>query len=254
MAWFLSPLAWLLVAVVLTGLAWWPRGRAWLLTGAALLAVAAVAAMTPFGANRLVAPLERPLADDAACSLAPPSTAIVLGGGVEGWARSDTDFAALNLSSRRRIDRAVDWWRAQAGRSLVVQGGAPRPGAIPVAALMAAYAQSLGVPPQSMRVETRSMDTWSNAEQAARQSPRLPSRIMLVTSMIHMPRARMAFARAGFQVCALGADSRRLPSRLPWALVPRTSALGNAEDALHEWAGLAYYRWRTRRDAAPASP
>ena len=73
---------------------------------------------------------------------------------------------------------------------------------------------------------------------------------MLVTSFIHVPRAQRAFASAGFEVCPLGTDARRLPSRLPWALVPRTSALVNADVALHEWLGLAYYRWRDRDEVA----
>ena len=74
----------------------------------------------------------------------------------------------------------------------------------------------------------------------------LKRRVVLVTSLIHMPRAQEAFASAGFEVCPLGTDVRRLPSRLPWALVPRTSALANTEVALHEWVGLAYYRWLVR--------
>jgi uncharacterized SAM-binding protein YcdF (DUF218 family) len=72
-----------------------------------------------------------------------------------------------------------------------------------------------------------------------------------VTSLVHMPRAQAAFASAGFEVCPLGADSRRLPSRLPWALFPRTSALVTSDMAIHEWAGLAWYRWRQHREAPP---
>ncbi|GAB3384666.1 hypothetical protein GCM10027432_16370 [Lysobacter fragariae] len=142
------------------------------------------------------------------------------------------------------------WWHEREGRVLVLEGGAPHPGVATLAELMAAYAQMQGVPSTALRVETESGDTWGNARHAALLSPRLPGRIVLVTSLIHMPRAQRAFASAGFEVCPLGTDARRLPSRLPWALVPRTVALANAEVALHEWAGLAYYRWRDRKEPA----
>lgn len=247
MTWLLSPLAWLLLAGALLSLNWFlPRRRPWLLATSGVLAVVALAAMTPLGANLLGKPLQRPVAASRACDDAPPSTAIVLGGGTDGPPRSRADFSVLNLATRRRVDRAVAWWREDEGRVLVLAGGAPY-GDIAVAELMAAYAGVLDVPETAMRVEIQSDDTWENARHAARLSPSLPRRIVLVTSLIHMPRAHGAFASAGFEVCPLGTDARRLPSRLPWALVPRTSALANAEMALHEWAGLAYYRWRARR-------
>lgn len=251
--WLLSPLAWLLLAGVATPWAWHRRRRRrWPLIAAVALAAAALAAMTPLAANLLVKPLQAPLAAPLACRNAAPSVAVVLGGGTDGRPRSHGDFSVLNLASRRRMDRALAWWRAREGRVLVLEGGGPR-GGVAVAELMAAYARMQGVPTTALRVESQSDDTWENARHAARLSPPLPRRIVLVTSLIHMPRARAAFAGAGFEVCPLGADARGLPSRLPWALIPRTSALANTELALHEWAGLAYYRWRHRREE-PAHP
>jgi hypothetical protein len=37
------------------------------------------------------------------------------------------DYTALNLASRRRLDRAVDWWGEGEGRLLVLQGGTGNP-------------------------------------------------------------------------------------------------------------------------------
>lgn len=243
MKWLLSPLAWLIFSALLVAWAWY-RHRRLALAASLALAALALAAMTPLGANALLKPLERPFAASDGCSGQSPSVAIVLGGGIDGRPRSDADFSVLNLASRRRMDRAVAWWREGENRVLVVQGGSPYPGAPSLAQLMAAYAGAMGVPASAMRLETRSIDTWDNATSAAALVPRLPRRVVLVTSLVHMRRARDAFAGNGFEVCALPADARRLPSRIPWALVPRTSGLANAEVALHEWAGLAYYRWR----------
>jgi len=203
--------------------------------------------MTPLGANALARSLERPFLVADGCADAAPSMAVVLGGGVDGRPRDNGDFSVLNLASRRRVDRAVAWWRERDGRILLLQGGAPSPGLPSLAELMSTYAQRLGVPATALRLETRSNDTWSNAVHAAEFSPPVPRRVVLVTSLIHMRRAREAFVDNGFEVCPLGTDIRRLPSRIPWALVPRTSALANAEVALHEWSGLIYYRWRGRK-------
>lgn len=245
MGWLLSPLAWLLFASVLMPWGWLHRRR-WLVAAGALVASVALAAMTPLGANALAKPLERSVRVPQSCFDTPPATVVVLGGGIEGWPRSDTDFSVLNLSSRRRMDGAIAWWRQGQGRTLVLQGGAPHPRATAVAVLMAAYARAQGVPESALRLEDRSGDTWENARHAAELSPRLPHRIVLATSLVHMPRAQRAFTHVGFDVCPLGTERLRLPSRVPWAVVPRTSALVNAEVALHEWVGLAYYRWRDR--------
>lgn len=249
MDWLLSPLTWMLLAGALAALACFLSAlRPWLLAGCGLLAAVAVVAMTPAMANALMRTLERSVAMPRACLEAPPSLAIVLAGGVDAWFPGRADPVVLNLASRRRIDRAAEWWRQGDGRMLVMAGGTSTPGMPAIAGLMAAYAGMLGVPPTAIRLESESRDTWATARHAATLEPRLPRRIVLVTSLAHMPRAQSAFVHAGFDVCPLGTDVRRLPSRLPWALVPRTSALNNTETAVHEWVGLVYYRWRERRE------
>jgi len=247
MTWLLSPLAWLLLAGALALWSWCLCPiRPWLLVACGVVSAIALAAMTPLGANALVVPLERPGPVAGSCRDAPPSTALVLGGGMDRSPRDRGDFAVLNLASRRRMDLAVAWWRQRDGRILVLVGGPRHGGAPALAELMAAYAQMLGVPSAALRLEVDSDDTWENARHSARLVPWLPRRIVLVTSAMHMPRAHAAFASAGFDVCPLAGDVRRLPSRLPWALVPRTVGLERTEAALHEWLGLAYYRWRAR--------
>lgn len=249
MAWLLSPLAWAIAASALLALAW-PRRSRRLLAMGLLLAAVSYAATTPLVANLLWRGLEQAVRMPSGCEGAGPAVALVPGGGFDGWPRHARDFSALNLASRQRVERAVDWWRERPGRRLVLLGGALHPLAPPVSALMVAYAETLGVPAASITVEPRSADTWGNAREAAALSPPLPRRVVLVTSPVHMPRAQLAFARHGFDVCPRSAGRRRLPSRLPWALVPRTSALARTEMALHEAVGLAYYRLSVARAAA----
>lgn len=212
-----------------------------MLAAGLLLGTVSFAAMTPLVANLLSRGLEHAARAPPGCEESQPAVALVLGGGFDGWPRHAGDFSALNLASRQRVERAVDWWRERPGRRLVLLGGSRHPRVPPVSGLMAAYAETLGVPAGSIAVELRSEDTWGNAREAAALSPPLPRRVVLVTSPMHMRRAQLAFSRHGFVVCPRNAGDRRLPSRLPWALVPRTSALARTEVALHEGVGLAYY-------------
>ncbi|HEY1141161.1 MAG TPA: YdcF family protein, partial [Lysobacter sp.] len=200
MGWLLSPLAWLLLSGLLMPWAWLRRRRV-LLAVCGLVAALALAAMTALGANLLAWPLERPFLHADGCAEAMPEApeiAIVLGGGLDGWPHSADDYAVLNLASRRRVDRAVVWWQERPGRTLVLQGGAPYPGTPALAELMASYARMQGVPPTALRLETGSGDTWENAAHAAALVPALPRRVVLVTSFVHMRRAKEAFEKNGF--------------------------------------------------------
>lgn len=250
MTWWLSPLSWLLVAACLL-LPRAPRWR-WLGVGGGALVIVAVAGMTPLVANALVLRLERPTAVADDCRTHPPAVAVVLAGGVDALQRRSPAEAALNLASRRRMDGAIAFWRAGPGRGIVATGTSGIAGLPADALLMVAYAARMGVPAAAIRAEVEARTTWDNAARAAAMRPALPRRIALVTSAMHMPRARYAFRVHGFQVCDWPTDSRWVPADGASALLPRSTALAKTEAALHELVGLAYYRVRMRRGPAPA--
>jgi len=205
--------------------------------------------MTPMTANLLVRVLEANDVPSADCAV-PPSLGVVLAGGVEKMPLSSEDFGALTISSRRRVERAVQWWRASPGRALVFSGGrADSDVATPEARLMRVYARQLGVPDAVIRSEETSLDTWGNARNLARMQPSLPERVSLITSALHMRRARYAMAKAGFSTCAIPADSRIVDLDWPGAMLPQSQSAGKTEDAIHEVAGLLYYRLLALRDA-----
>ena len=242
----LSPLAWLAAAGLLAGVAGWLPYPGVLRVIALLVGLGSLAAMTPWVANRLLGQLERD-APRAACASA-PEVLVVLAGGVDLRPRDAADFGALNGASRRRMDAAITAWRAAPGTRLLLTGGASARHAPPIAELMAAYARWAGVPEYALGLDVESLDTWQSARAV---SARIPpgTRLGLVTSASHWPRARLAFDASGLRPCAVVADVRRLPAGLPWALIPRLGALEKTEDALHEIVGLAWYRWRARDDA-----
>lgn len=245
MNWVLSPLAWLVVALLL-GLGALKMRKRWLGAPCALLALAAYAAMTPLVANSLTAYLERPLAVPSEC-VDGTVTVVVLAGGVDRVALNAEDFNVLNLASRRRIECGVQYLRQRGQGLIVFSGGTMPPGTIPHARLMRSYAAWLGVPEAETAIEPFSLDTWGNARGIAALTPAIPHRITLVTSAIHMRRAAFAFQSAGYVICPLPCDLRTAPIQAPSFLLPRTTALLKTEAALHEFAGLVYYRWREWR-------
>lgn len=248
----LSPLTWLVLAGCLVFPALRLRAR-WPVGVCLTVAAIALAGMTPLVANVLVARLERPGRTDRDCTLRPPPTIVVLAGGLVGKPQDAGDFGVLGIASRRRLERAVQYWRSGEGRSLVLTGTSSDSPAPSDAMLMATYADVLGVPGGAVRIESRARDTWENARYVAAMTPGVPRRITLVTSAMHMLRATFAFKAAGFLVCPLPADSRLAAVSPPGYLVPRSTALHKTEDGLHEWVGLAYYYWRNRLGVAPGS-
>lgn len=246
--WILSPLSWLLLAIVVFVLgAVLPWRRKWLLCIGGAGMVVSVLVMTPVVANRLVGWLEEMPEQPQACTMRPPDVAIVLAGGVDRFARSEEDVSVLSIDSRRRAEKALGWWRERPGRRLVVAGGSRSRRSVPEATLVAGYLRQLGVPADVIRTETRSLDTWENARNAAAMRPALPREVVLVTSAMHMRRAHYSMEQAGFTVCALGADWRYVPFRRLGYLVPDSGGLDKSEAALHELVGLAVYRLRHGR-------
>lgn len=243
MSWLLSPLAWLFLAALLAPVAWRLKSR--LLAGVCVaVAVVAFAASTPLLANLLVRKLEHAVAEVPQCDVAPPGTVVVLAGGVDRPPRDRMDFAVMDQASKRRMERGVQYWRERAGRRMVIAGGALGRGRVARADLMVEYALWLGLPPDALRTERHSANTHQNARELSRLEPSVPRRIALVTSAVHMPRARMEFRSFGFDVCPLATDRRAVRARGLDALLPRVSAIVKTQMALHEFAGIAYFQWR----------
>jgi uncharacterized SAM-binding protein YcdF (DUF218 family) len=248
--WLLSPLNWLLIALLLAIAGSRMHARRWWLAAAAGLAVAAFATMTPLVSNALARRLESGIETPRWCEAAPPEVVVVLSGGVDRLPRRASSSGVLSATSRRRIERGVEYWRERPGRAVVMTGGPTAPGWIPMSALMLDYAQRLGVPADAVRVESRSRTTWENAHLVAAMTPPLPRRIALATSALHMRRSVMAFEAAGFEVCPLPADRRAIRASLPAGLLPDADGLDKADAALHEFVGDLHYRWlRWQADA-----
>lgn len=240
----LSPLTWLIAAsLVLLG-----ARRRWLRLPAIALATLALVATTPLGANALVRLVEIDAGDPASCAAPLPEAIVVLGGGFDGDPQGADDVVALSAPSLRRLLAGAAAFARDRTARLYIAGAADE--RVPESRVLAALAERLGVPAAAITTEQTSMTTWENAEhlRALPQPP--PTRIALVSSALHLPRALVAFRAAGFDACAIASDSAWVPPRGLGYFLPRTSALRKADAAIHEIVGMLVYRWRARQPAA----
>lgn len=239
-----SPLHLLLLLIVLAILAFRaPRGRAlrgWRYPLIVLAGWVWVSA-TPAIAHALLVRLESvhpPLRVELSEGQQP--TIAVLSGG-DPFDAASPDELQLNLASLRRTLAGAGLWKEIGGELLFV--GSIRNEAVPVGKRMARLARETGVEARAIRLLPGSLNTYRNlvdlSEEEAREQP-----LFLVTSAWHMPRA-LAVARAlDMKVIPVAVDYRG-KRNLTWrAWIPSNGGLALMRLALHEYVGLAYYRWR----------
>lgn len=221
-------------------------GRLMALAGAVLLALLS---------NKLVSTrLLRPLEDQfpAIPEIAPGGAApAALSGcrfvGVLGSGHSDMPgvpaTSQLSASGLARIVEAVRILRSLPDARLVVSGPA-EPGKASHASVLAHAAESLGVSPGRIVLIDTARDTEDESFAFARIAA--GSRVALVTSAWHMPRAAHLFRKAGVDFVACPADFvSRWDGNLQWAdLGWDSESLGRSTMAVHEWLGLLWLRIR----------
>ena len=200
----------------------------------------------PFGANVLVQWVESRVT--AQCVEPMPKDIVLLAAGLQREPSSRDDFVALEEINIDRLLAAIALWRRTPDATLVIAGGGPW--SISESAVLTQLAQQLGVPETALRSETRSQNTWENAQQLRALDPPLPERIALVSSALHLPRALIAFRAAGFEPCTVISDSMYASAgdNIGYYL-PQSSALVKSEFAIHELIGDLLYRWRARSSA-----
>ena len=231
----------------------WGRRHRW----ARWLAAASLAAFVLLTLNvvayALLRPFEErwpPLDAKVAKALAPGQAMIVvLGGGRTLGALEYAEGETLSAASMRRTAYAAQL-AVQTGLPLGVSGGAPSGGVVSEAQLMKnilenAFGRRVAL------VEDSSFDTRQNALYTARAlAVRKMGTVVLVTDVLHMPRAARAFETAGLQVVPAPVYFRASAPLNITDFLPSTDALSLSRYALHEWVGAVWYAMR----GAIASP
>jgi uncharacterized SAM-binding protein YcdF (DUF218 family) len=146
--------------------------------------------------------------------------------------------AALDPDGLARIVEGIRLTRLLSSARLVVSGGAPV-GDAPSALGYARLASDLGMPPASLLVSDRALNTFSEVHSVVEFVGNAP--FILVTSAYHMPRAMRLMRLAGLNPIPAPTGQRvGGAQRGVWrCLLPGPGGLENTERALHEYLGLA---------------
>ncbi len=166
----------------------------------------------------------------------------VLGGGhTEMPGRSAT--SQLSTSALARIVEAVRLLRILPDARLIVSGPGEK-GHPTHAAVLAKAAESLGIDPARITLVDTAMDTQDESVAITRLAA--GSRIALVTSSSHMPRAAHLFRRAGahFVPCPTDFSARHDIHLQLGSFGWDSESLARSTLAFHEWIGLLWLRLR----------
>jgi uncharacterized SAM-binding protein YcdF (DUF218 family) len=227
-----------LVVLTLVGVALLPRRRRLALALIAGSQCALLVLSLPVVALALARPLEPPPLQAGA--LQPAQAIVILGGG--------RNRSALEWGGETVNDHTLERMRygARLAREtklpVYVTGGKPSGGVHPEGLLMRdVLEREFGV--DVRWVDNAANTTRDNALMAARDLlPAGVRRVALVTTAMHMPRSRQAFAAAGFDVIPAPTDYEAQRPFTPSQLVPGLRGLRLSHIALREWVAIGYYR------------
>jgi uncharacterized SAM-binding protein YcdF (DUF218 family) len=175
----------------------------------------------------------------------PPAPMIIVLGGAVGSARPPgRPYPDLTAASDR-VWHAARLYHAGKSPRILLSGGSIRDGIPGEAHAMRQVLLALGVPDAALWLEDRSTDTTANAaHSAALLRQQGIQQAILVTSALHMPRAKLQFEQTGLQITAAPTDFEITNEPLDLlALLPSADALGGAARALKEIIGLHAVRW-----------
>lgn len=200
----------------------------------------------PVLSNALVAWWEAPRGPDPQGHW---DAAVVLGGVVDA-AESDGWQIEMNDNAERVVAAARLYHEGRVDK-IYLSGGSgdlhfPEAREAP---LLKRLLEGMGVPTAAIVVEDRSRNSFENA---AFVKPLLAAggvkRCVLISSALHMPRARAIFEKAGFNgpgqigMDALAVDSLRQAVVFPESFIPNAQAVTTNSRVLKEIIGFAGYR------------
>ena len=173
---------------------------------------------------------------------------VVLGGMMEFTGSKTRPYQITDATDR--ILEGVRLVKAGAGRLLIITGGKdPTQKRRPTeASLVNQFVREFALLPDSLiLLETKAVNTDQNAQftKEILLQNNMSTRVLLVTSALHMPRSRMMFEYYGMEVIEAPTDyiqsaaNRRL--RL-FSILPNTYALDKVNRTVREWMGITYYR------------
>lgn len=192
---------------------------------------------TPIVARLLIQSIEPPYADPARERNA--GAIVVLTGGLN----PRTPEYGGDTASRYSLERAryAAHLHRRTGKPVLVTGGNPIGADTSEAEQMKVALREFGV--TTKWIEDASNNTFESARLTYRMLKNAGVQsVYLVTHAWHMPRARMAFERAGFHVIAAPMGYKTNTRIMLLDFFPAAAAFTDSADFFHELLGIVWYR------------
>jgi uncharacterized SAM-binding protein YcdF (DUF218 family) len=193
----------------------------------------------PLVSGALIASLEQDLPVTAPADDPPRAIVILSGDEMETETEDRIGYTIGHLTLER--ERAGARLARSTGLPVLVSGGQIRRRWPTLAAVMAtSMHDDFGVTPRWL--ETKSKNTWQNAEDSAAilHEAGIDS-VYVVTHAWHMRRALIAFRAAGLKATAAPVEAERPPHLALNFVLPHVSSWQQSYYALHEWIGCLWY-------------
>lgn len=197
----------------------------------------------------LVSPLEyaSPILDVQQFNTDPDHTAIILLGG--GLYRNAPEYKGSDVPADDAMMRTIFAANISkaTGLHIYVTGGTPLdPDEEAEAVALKRWLIRFGVDHDKIHTESLAKNTFDNARFTAAMLEKAGiTRVVLVTSAIHMPRANWCFAAQGLQI--ITAPTKFITAQKETMILdylPNANSLAASSFALHEYLGLLWYRLR----------
>lgn len=177
--------------------------------------------------------------------LKPVEVMVVLGGGVSGAYLPQRPSPDLGRSADR-VWHAARIYKEGLAKRIILSGGIVPTGNDSEAEAMRKFLADLGVPAGVMTLEKRSTCTTENALNVKELLVRTGTeKVLLVTSALHMPRARRCFENVGLEVIPAPTDFEVIPVPLEvLRFLPDAQALEGSSRAFKELLGWVAAGWQ----------
>lgn len=193
----------------------------------------------PIVSGYLLASLQTPYSDPA--RTAGPEAIVILGGG-SYFNAPEYDGDTVGIATLARV-RYGAYLQRKTGKPILVSGGNPVGGRTSEGEQMKSALKEFGA--NVKWVESSSNNTFDNARMTRQVLNKAGIQsAYLVTDAWHMPRARMAFERAGLHVVPAPMAYEGPPPLRPIAFVPSSDAIFDSYKFFHEILGMLWYRLR----------
>lgn len=173
----------------------------------------------------------------------PPAQAIVVLGGHTAGGRLNWFQPYDRETAQTRTDSAAQLYRAERA-PLILLSGAALDGSQSEAETMANALRKSGIPSDALLLERKSFNTYENAVYSARILKKLGiSRVLVVTSALHMPRAIAVFSKQGLTpIAAPSAPQIKVPDDPDFSFwLPDQRTFFASRSIIKEYIGLLVY-------------